>query len=151
MYLCSKKKTMKILHSPFKYRATCGFCKSELSFKDEDITKHAYHSHQEVIFFLTDEIKDAILKNTTNPEISNYIDRTKKVRFRYSQFAPKVVCPYCGNDVVVDTNSGKPNAIIDSYYLLAQNGDQLLYLSDLERTAIYIMFNKKLIPETIHL
>ena len=142
---------MKLLHSPFKYKAICGYCKSELSFKDEDFTMHAYRGHKEIVFLLTDEIKDAILKNTTNPEISVYIDRAKRVRFRYSQFDPKVVCPYCGNNVVVETNSGKPSAIIDSYFLLAQNGDPLLYVSDFERLAIYIMFNKKLIPEHLNL
>ena len=142
---------MKLLHSPFKYRATCTNCKSEISFKDEDICKYDYYNIKEVLFVLTKEIKDAIAKNATNPKILDYLNDAKQIQLEYSIFTPKVLCPYCGSNILVKTNSGKQNAIIHKYYLISAYGTKLLMVSDFSSTALYIMYEKKLIPEHLNL
>ena len=142
---------MKLLRSPFKYKATCGSCKSEVTFKDEDICKHSYYGHKEVLFVLTDEIKDSITKNATNPKILDYLKDAQKVQLVYSLLTPRVTCPYCGGEISIKTNSGKLNGIITSYYLLSSYGSKLIMASEFSSTALYIMYEKKLIPEHLNL
>ena len=142
---------MKLLHSPFKYKIICSYCKSEISFKDEDIKIHSYCIEKEVDFKLTEEIKKAIINNSKDEYISNYLTQTNIINLVYHIILPKINCPYCGYENHVKTTNGKGNAIIDKYFLLDLNYKNITRINEFSETASYIMYNKHLIPEDLEL
>lgn len=142
---------MKLLRSPFRYKETCTNCKSDVSFKDTDIIDYASSITREVEFILTDEIKNAIIENNSNKEIINCLKSARKISLTYTVINPKIRCPYCGYRITVKTISGKINAVVQSYYLLDVFSKRIALVSDFSSIGIYILYNKKLIPEHLNL
>ena len=142
---------MKLLHSPFKYKITCSNCKSEISFKDEDISNRVFCVQKQVNLILSEDIKKAIINNSKEEYVSNYISNAEFINLRYRRFFSKIICPYCGNDNDVKTTNEKEHAIIDRYLLTDSNYNTITEIKEFSSIASYILYNKHLIPEDLKL